>query len=160
MSAIAKATGTIQTARLTTTSPLAVMRRLRAIVADIAAGRPLADADRTWFCACFDFYEAEAPLSRITLDKAFGLSPPIGRSSWWSEEQLALRDETIRALADDYFGDLGIADQARQIERAARLVARGRQPELPAEARALLQRALTGQRVFPAKDQVENILRN
>jgi hypothetical protein len=141
-------------------SPLDAMRRLRVIVADIAAGRPLADADRAWFLACFDHYEAEAPISGISLEKAFGLRPPIGRSTWWSQEQLALRDETIRAIADHYFGTLGIADQARQIERAARLVARGRQPELPPEARALIQRALTGQRVFPAKDQVENILRN
>jgi hypothetical protein len=139
-------------------SPLSAMRRLRAIVANITAGRPIDEADRVWFCERFAFYEAEAPVSGITLDKAFGLAAPIGKSTWWSQEQLARRDEAIRTIADCFFGDVGISDQASQIEREARLIAQGRQSGLPAEGQALIQKALTGQRVFPAKRQMKNIL--
>jgi hypothetical protein len=141
-------------------TPLDVMRRLRAIVVNIGARRPLADADRAWFCERFGHYEMEAPISGVTLDKAFGLAASVGRSTWWSQEQLELRDKAIRTIADGHFRDMGIADQARQIEREVRLIACGRPSRLPAEAQALIQKALTGQRVFPEKSQLKNILRN
>jgi len=116
---------------------------------------------RAWFCRAVRTYEADASAG-MDLDRAFGLTPAPGQESWWTIEARHARDQRIRQLRRDYFGDLGVTEAARAIARLAdkrrRVVGRNEREGTGPEA--LIDAVIDAGAAFPGPRHLENILRN
>ncbi len=78
-----------------------------------------------WAADCFRKYLQGAP-EGVSLEQAFGLTVGPGRVPWWREESLKARDDAIRRLADQHFGNLDLNSQADEILQTIRRYRRGR----------------------------------
>jgi hypothetical protein len=116
-------------------------------------------AEAAWLVGVIAEYEAKAP-EGLTLDRAAGLVPPPGQDSWWTVERRRKRDDAIRRLKAEQFGDLGITAAAREIAKAGNAyLTRGRHGNQIVR-KPLLAEALETGVPFPGVRQIETILRN
>src|SRR5579862_1649018 len=93
--------------------------RLRRIASALEHGELPDPGDAQWLTEGARRYLAEASTG-VTLDRALGLKRPDVNRAWWSIERQRERDEAIRALRRDYFGNLGVTDCAIEMDRLFR----------------------------------------
>ena len=67
-----------------------------------------------WAADCFRKY-LQGAHEGVSLEQAFGLTVGPGGMPWWREESLKARDDAIRKLADQHFGNLDLNGQANAL---------------------------------------------
>lgn len=89
--------------------------RITRLIDHLRGEDPLDDEDREALAAALESYVAA---EAATLDRALGLARRRGETDWRTAVRLARRDELLRALARQHFGDLPASGAARAIEWA------------------------------------------
>ncbi len=78
------------------------------------------DPDTEWLLSGIRQFEAGARFGTL-LDDVLELRSGQGRSSWWEQEAIGLRDDLIRRIAAQYFGSLSQRAAAAAIARKVSL---------------------------------------
>jgi hypothetical protein len=114
------------------------VKRLKEVSHQLLERRPLGDEQARWLGAALDRF-----LNRqsATLEEAFELRFPRGGVPWWLEDAMRHRDEALRRMSDEFFGEDGITARAARIHRLATRYAASawrRDQELPEPPKSYL----------------------
>lgn len=99
--------------------------RLRAIADTLEAGDPLPATLAQWLAGAVRQY-LHGAADGVTLDQCLGVATAQNHRPWWITERLHERDDLLRALHCQHFGELPPEQAAREIATAARGYLTGR----------------------------------